>query len=470
MPAPLSRTLRVLSLGFLLTAANAHAVESSADGFGDVLLFPYFSGRSDTQTLLTVTPREGAGGVALRVAFRFPLPADGERPPALLVDLLLRSADTWAVGAVGHGDAAALVNLDESCARAALAGDLHSSNAHGLVPLPAMEGWIEVYALGELIDTDVLNELERHRFDLSTCDEVWAAFDAAGVEGMARPGNPLRGNLHLVEVARATAYSVAPLALVDFRDHPIFPSTAENRPTLADVSPARARVALPDGQMLESNFESEPVDAVSAVLMAQAWEFDFTVEPHAAAATDLVVTLPTRSWYVDGVATRAPFAAHPHIAPGGAVEMHTRVFDREGRGLGLLSFGEAKCTPAPQNVPRGPKLDGELVVQEFGPEGLLGSVYGRTLLQWNEAHGIDCFPGPWTVWEEVESGRYSIRFDRAPELGIGRLLSDEGHVHLGQPVIGAVFTRLRYDDFGPAGVNNSYGLVQPITRTVAAAP
>lgn len=457
----------------LFAAASAHAVEIGSDGFGDVLLFPYFKASGDTQSLLTVTTRDrDASARAIRIAFRFPAQASGQRPAPLLVDLALPAADSWVAALAAIGEAPVLLSQDHSCARAASDGvvledgAVAGAGAAWSVPLADAEGWIEVFELGEIADAEVLGALSRS--DGEDCLEFWARFDAAGEGGMASPDNRLRGSLHLVEVARASAYSLAPLALAGFRDRPMFAATIVDRPTLDDAEPPTARVVLADGEVVESSFATAPVDAVSAVLMAQAWELDFTVEAHAGAATDLVVTLPTRGWYVSGEDTRAPFAAHPHIAPGGAVEMRTRVFDREGHGLGSVpGTAAAKCTPVPQNVPRGPKLDGDISVFEFGPQGLLESAHGRTLLQWDENPGLSCRGFPWTVWEELESGRYAIRFDRAPDLDIGRLVSDEGHVHLGQPAIGAAFTRIRYDDFGAPGVTNSYGLVQPITRTQA---
>lgn len=461
-----------LLVALALVTSNAAAVERSESGHGDLLLFPYYQARAETQSLLSVSlaDRAGVTGVAARVVFRAPADAAGERAEPLLVDVILRAADMWVAAAAAIDAAPTVISADRSCARAARAGEIlaqgPAAGAHTpwQASLPAEEGWIEVYELGEIVDPVILAELIRH--DREDCDLIWSLVEAEPDHGwLAPPGNRLHGSLHLVEVDAAANYSVAPVALASFRDQPTHPRADEDHPNLADATPALARVRTADGGVRESTFAAAPVDAVSAVLMDASWEYDFTSESTLEAVTDLVVTLPTRAWYLQNGSSRAPFAAHPHMAPDGAVEMRTRVFDREGRGLGSLTGAAApKCTPVPPNVPAGPKLDGDVNVFEFASSGLLESAHGRTLLQWDEASSASCNGNPWRVWEEVESGRHAIRFDRAPELGIGRLVSDEGHAFLGQPAIGVAFTRIHFNDFGPGGINQRYGMNQMIAR------
>ncbi len=451
----------------LLALPAVEAVERSADGYGDVLLFPYLIASDPFATVLTISNRDTStdaqdGATAVRVALRFPT-ADGGAPPSpRLIDVLLADNDSWTFAVVQAAEGATLHSADASCALSA-DGAIGPTSA---TTLAAREGWIEVFEMGRITSAEVLDHLQRSDRNQACADlaALLPTLDAA--DWLAPPANALRGTSHVVAGASGTSFTVEPLVLRDFRDAPVSPSIAEDVPTLADVQPPQTRVTLTDGSQRISTFAQHPIDAVSAVLMSTEWELDFEIAPELGAATDLVATLPTRRWYIDDGDLLPPFA-HPERSDG-SVEINARVSNRDGR---QPDDAVAKCTPpAPRPDALGPLIDSELVVIEFGANGLFDSARAQPL-SYAAVDPLQCVTGglfPQTLPEHFDNGRVTLQFIDGPRAPVdsadfGRLVSDEGHVFRGLPLIGTAMTTVTNTDAVP-GVLASYGLEQPLVR------
>jgi hypothetical protein len=460
---------RLLMISLTLTASSGRAVELGAGhDAGQVLLFPFYSASSGAaeafSTVVTLSGRGSTVGataaepVAIRVAFRVP-PIDGQQPPPRLINLLLRGHDSWTFAATNG----VLVSHDESCAIGE-AGALVPSTSG--VPLPGPEGWIEVFELGRITSADVIARLERAD-RVQACQELATLLPTlATTAWLSAPDNRLRGTSHLVSVSTGTSFTVTPTVLRDFRDAPVHAPATQDVPSLADVHPARADVTLADGGRRSSMFGSRPIDAVSAVLMSAEWEMDYEISTALAARTDVVLTLPTRRWYVDAGQVDPPFE-HPTRALG-AFELNAKVFDREGD---LPAGAVAKCTP-PISVPElGPVIDSSQITLKLGEDSALYATSARPLT-YAVQDPFSCAIGglvPQTLPEGgFRSGRVTLQFvdgPRAPtaDSGFGTLFSDEDHVFRGMPVIGTAATSVINVNALPGRIAN-YGVDQPIVR------
>jgi hypothetical protein len=112
----------------------------------------------------------------------------------------------------------------------------------------------------------------------------------------------------------------------------------------------------------------------------------------------------------------------------------------------------------------GPGIDGSIVVAEFAETPyILKSRRGREV-QYEIFEPNTCYTADGPVYQYVTSGRLALQFDRLPDEGVGRLVSDEGHVFTGLPVIGVGITAAVHVVDFDAGVFSYFGLIQPISR------
>jgi hypothetical protein len=451
-----------LALAILLTSAPAHSVERSDDGYGDVLIFPYTVANGPFVTVVSISNRGSRrdasrdDATAIRIALRYPA-IDGEHAPApKLFNVILRENDTYTFALTQAPNGTTFVSNDGSCIFGPDAGQGGAGTVIHEIPVHTA-GWIEVFELGGIRRGELGDRIAGKSAD---CAEVAALLPSLEPSSwLSPPDNRLRGASHLVSVMAGLSFSVAPLALRDFRDAALFASPTEDTPTLADVRPARATVRLDEGTRRVSHFSARPVDAVSAVLMSTEWEMDFLIDPHMEASTDLVALMPTRAWYVE------PAEPHP-LLDTGTIEINALVHDREGQ---TTSGWMMKCTPpAPRPERLGPMLDSALGVIAFADASLLGSGRAQALTYARSHWCVQGGLAPARLPGAFDSGRVTLQFIEGPRApisnaGFGRLVSDEGHVFHGIPVIGVGLTGVINENVAP-GVIANYGIEQPIAH------
>jgi hypothetical protein len=453
--------LGALALAFWLSTASAHAVERSDDGFGDVLIFPYTVAHGGFVTVVSISNRGSRrddsqdNATAVRIALRYPAHDGNAAPAPQLFNVILRENDTYTFALTAAQGGTTFSSNDSSCIfgpDGALTGTLAAMHE---IPVRTA-GWIEVFELGGIRRGELGGTIAARSADCAELATLLPSLEPSS--WLSPPANRLRGVSHLVSVESGLSFSVAPVALRDFGDAASFASAAEDKPTLADARPARATVRLEDGTRRVSNFAARPIDAVSAVLMNTEWEMDFLIEPLLEATTDLVALMPTRAWYLD------PGEPHP-LLDTGIVEINALVHDREGQ----TTFGITKCTPpAPRPARLGPALDSELNVVAFTETSLLGSERAQVLTYARPHLCIQGGQGAASLTGAFDSGRVTLQFIEGPRApisnaGFGRLVSDEGHVFHGLPVIGVGLTGVINGNVIP-GVIANYGIQQPIAR------
>ena len=342
----MKRTLAIaIATALGASASSAEAVRLNSRGTGQVLIYPYYT-VNHQQTLVSVINSTGHGK-ALKVRFREGY--DGREVAGF--NVYLGPYDSW-VGAVydtsadGTG-AGAIATNDNSCTvpafpLVALPGNLHAltfSNANysqGVYGTPTgtdsgptglartREGFFEIIEMGEVVDqaSGSLKTLEAITPVNGTppgCVQVRDAWATSGywttnaTTDLLPPAGGLYGAAGIVDVAQGTLYAYDATAIDGFSDVVQHSAPGNTKPNLAtaisDSAHDIASAYVPIGNaMIRADYTASTagIDAVSAVLMANTLYNEFDIETGVGAATDWVVTFPTKQFYVDpGLVQRA---------------------------------------------------------------------------------------------------------------------------------------------------------------------
>ncbi|HEY6943168.1 hypothetical protein [Dokdonella sp.] len=324
--------MTTMSLALAGGMSAGGAVTLNPNGLGQALVYPYYTVNKGQDSLLVLTNASDLGKAA-RVRFH-----EGYNGRVVLdVLVLLSPHDRWTAAiTAASGDETAgakLVTHDRSCTLPAFpAGGQAFSSANyvggGVAPYDqpdsgpqtiarTREGHIDVVADGDIVPGSATDELVRH-VQTGFADQgspACAALDLAHVgQDLVAPTNTLGGSVGIVNVASGTYFSYEAQALADFTQVPFVDTGA----TVGYDDLARANsgngvasaTVFTDRGVASIDF-AQGIDAVSAVFMAETVHNDVLLDPALGAATDWVLTFPTRRYYVDGQryagTPRAPF-------------------------------------------------------------------------------------------------------------------------------------------------------------------
>ena len=335
----MKRTLTIAIAAALGAATSTSgAVVLSPRGTGQVLIYPYYT-VNHQQTLVSVI-NTTAHGKALKVRFR---EAYNGRE-VVSFNVYLGPYDSW-VGAVfdtsadGTGEAA-IATSDNSCTVPAFANEgfpdtLHflpfsnanySQGAYGTptgtdhAPLGlarTREGFFEVIEMGEVVDQasgspKTLEAITPVHGTPPGCAQVRSAWASGGywttnaTTDLLPPAGGLYGAAGIVDVALGTLYAYDAIAIDGFSDVTQHTGPGDPKPNLSnaitDSAHDLATAYVPIGNtMIKADYTASTagIDAVSAVLMADHLYNEFDTEAGVGAATDWLVTFPTKHFYVD---------------------------------------------------------------------------------------------------------------------------------------------------------------------------
>jgi hypothetical protein len=369
-----------LALG--LCASTCGAVRLDPDGMGQVLIYPYYTVRGGNQTIYTVTNHTDRHKV-LQVLMN-----EGRNGRATIsFNLFLAPYDSWTATtfSLGDTDEAFLLPGDSSCTYPKFdaytlpdgrqyvslfpfdySGSRRDAGPGGYDRM--REGSLKIFELGTVIPgtppavamTPGANGVP------GGCSALGDAY-AGGYWAqdrkthMTNPTGGLSGEAMILNVSAGTVMAYQATALADFRADPSdvpqgSRSTVVNHfePSALSVGlddaitdPATglvtASIDLPNRRQELQYAQVRAIDAVSAVLAADAVNINYVNDASIGATTDWVVTFPTRPYYTDqaivGTTAIKPFTS-VYPGPGGSetaasMAVPYSLRDRDGRRVSV---------------------------------------------------------------------------------------------------------------------------------------
>jgi hypothetical protein len=326
------------ALALTVCATSASAVRLDADGTGQALIYPYYTTRGGNQTVFSITNHSDRHK-AVRV-----LVAEGRNGrAALALNVYLGPRDSWTSTLFYLNDnvPAALASGDDSCTYPGpdrFSGQLASGykykelltndfigareDAGPNLEDRLREGFIKVIEMGTLVPntppalaiTPALSGVP------ANCGEVtngWNTYwRTNSAQYLTNPTGGLSGEAYVLNVGAGTVMSYQATALADFRTDPadvpagsrasvVLHRGAEEGvdldKALSDPAAqmAEAMVDLPNRRLNLQYPVERAIDAVSAVLSADAVNVSYFSDHSVGATTDWVINFPTRAFYTD---------------------------------------------------------------------------------------------------------------------------------------------------------------------------
>jgi hypothetical protein len=308
----------------IFTVIPAHAVRVNADGHGQALIYPYYTARSTPAgnafvTALSVTNITGKPK-AVKVRF-----LEGKAGREVFdLNLFLAAYDVWTAGIVPFGAGAALFSSDHSCSSPKVSSNsgspsLFRNGAYVGDRLAdaldrTYEGYFEMVEMGSIDPASALGLSVTPNQDLSAPNASKPSCANLPVTdqlplGLNKPSGGLVGNVSYINVNEGTDYSVDATALSQWSDKVQWSAPGNANPNLADASPAVSFVidSKDDTDTAYITRWNSGRDAVTALLMVNRLANEYSVEPTIKAATDWIVTMPTKRFHVSRTQIDLPF-------------------------------------------------------------------------------------------------------------------------------------------------------------------
>jgi hypothetical protein len=328
-------------------AGTAQAVNLNPDGLGQVLIYPYYTVNGGNLTLLSVVNTTDA---AKAVKVRF---LEGQNSQEVLdFNLYMSAYDVWAAAIIDDAGTPTLVIPDNSCTVPYLYGDFGGMQAFlnaglddgGSTELTrAMEGHFEMIEMGVLTNDEMDSAIAATHVDgvPKDCGQLVDAWtqgpdgtfgtddDGYWIDVEDSPNSPdygpltdiddpsggLFGGASVINVANGTLFSYDARAVNGYASSRApfgdalhsFPGTTS--PGLNDGGNFTGTVFTDDGGTESATYfgDMAGVNAVSYVFMHDAIMNEYNVDTDFGAASEWVVTFPTKRFYVNSVEPIAPF-------------------------------------------------------------------------------------------------------------------------------------------------------------------
>lgn len=355
----------LVGAGTLAAAGSANAVYLNSDGLGEVLIYPYYTVRKDTNTLLSVVNTTDQGK-AVKVRFR-----EGKNSADVLdFNLYLSPKDVWTGSvsfAADNGNStggASLKTSDTSCVFPT--EDEFGNTIRGTgIPFRAFgftgsnadggstdidrvrEGYVEIIEMATIPSgTALFNDIE-HSPGSSTaprspdCDLVSAgdAIGSASVLETLPPSGGLFGNGTTISFVQGTNTGMDAVAFNDFwagNSNGDIDSPSAETPNLNDGG--TISVVTDNNTTYVTDWGSS-ILAVGATIMHSNIMNEYAYTADNIFATDWVVTMPTKRPHVNGSgAPIAPFQ-RKFGKDGACDDVNLVSYDREeGRSTSRIGF------------------------------------------------------------------------------------------------------------------------------------
>jgi hypothetical protein len=344
----------------------AQAVNVNPDGLGQVLIYPYYTTRTDTPgnaygTLLSVINSTGS---AKAVKVRF---LEGKNSREVLdFNLFLSPFDVWTAAILPDAatGGARVGTTDNSCTlppfsisptapfvsfvNYAYTGSADDKGGASLDR--TKEGYFEIIEMATYTSTSTTGKAVTHvatgniinpsvppcNTPPNVLNDAQAAADALPLSG------GLFGGATLINVGSGTDYTQDPTALDNFYNIGAnYQPAGFVLPDLTQAAPPVSVVVAPSGNVYTSTWSTVSctvptgcsADPVSAVLMHNTVLNEFVLDSVTKSGTDWVITMPTKRYYVNPGTGLAPklFQRNFNGTQGSCDDVSLNIYDREER-------------------------------------------------------------------------------------------------------------------------------------------
>lgn len=312
---------------------TASAVYVNGNGLGQVLIYPYYSTRNDMNTYVSVV-NTTSSAKAVKVRF-----TEGKNSREVLdFNLYLSKHDVWTGAIVGTANGARLITYDKSCTAPAFGQEVDANGvtrgtqdfvnfaytgayAHGVTDAGAdgestsldrtREGYFEIIEMGVFDTSESGLGYEYAVTHIAGVPANCAVVQNSGVlttmnahvinntipNALAGPQGGLAGSASLINVAAGSDYGFDPVALASFQEGGNIWDVPGN--ITPDLRAGTDRSVIFNGTTaLENSFNTDSSRAVSAVLMHNNVINEYVLDTATLSATDWIVTLPTKRYFV----------------------------------------------------------------------------------------------------------------------------------------------------------------------------
>jgi hypothetical protein len=419
-------------IGALGAAGAAQAVNLNPDGLGQVLIYPYYTVRSNAagnafNSLLSVV-NTTASAKAVKVRF-----LEGKNSREVLdFNLYLSKQDVWTAAIVPTSAGASVVSNDASCilpnqlpagGQPFVTFAIDDNGGTGADRL--QEGYVEIIEMASYDNSSTTKGNVTHVNGVPPgCAKQT---DALGLAEALAPTGGLMGGMTLINVNSGSDYTEDAVALDNFSDTQLYTAAGFTTPDLTQSSPPTS-VVVANGNIYQSFWAPGP-DAVSAVLMHDQVMNEFVLDANTHSGTDWVVTMPTKRFYIaNGTGNNAGilFQRNFDKTNGSCDDVSLAIFDREERTTSTpLSFSPPPPTPSNS-------LCWEANVVTFNNSNVLGSL--------NVANVPTSFANGWLDLGFFDASiapvhTLSSPFTTVTNIGTGNSV-DTSATYLGLPVVG----------------------------------
>ncbi len=473
-------------------AGSANAVNINPDGLGQVLIFPYYTARSNYNTLISLV---NTTNTTKAVKVRF---LEGKNSREVLdFNLFMSPFDVWTGAVVGTTNGARVVSNDNSCVTPSdLFAETRTDNGLALnefknyqytganadaAAFPTLdrtrEGYFEVLELGIVASAQITGYIKHSATTgvpancpaldaLDPASGNMTVFPNVGVF-LNPPTGGLAGRASVINSANGANYTFEPTAVDSWTNAVTYSQAGFVTPSLANVFPLTSNVFY-GGGVVNATWAAGR-DAMSAIMMRDTLMNEFILDAGTASQTDWVVTFPTKRDYITTTTFAQPFSAA--FTNAGACDPYAfQVYNREEGQPGtapnvILPSPRPPVTSAP-----GSNLCWEANVVPFQASSLLGSTNTNALVTTFHTTATTT-PGSLTTpalrSTQGPNGWFVMSFNANAAPAIQRTIAPTAFtatgvsmtipapatgVHVGLPVIGAMF-----QNYNRTGVVSTYG-------------
>jgi hypothetical protein len=438
----------------------AEAVNVNPDGLGQVLIYPYYTVRTNSanntfNTLLSVVNSTNSAKV---VKVRF---LEGKNSREVLdFNLFLSPFDVWTTAIIPDaGGGGKIITADNSCTipqipvgGQAFVNYAYSSDGGGSSLDRTKEGYVEIIEMGTYAPTTKTYSNITHvnsippgcpnHVNVASLNDQQAAADISPIQG------GIFGGATVINVLAGSEGAINATALDNFFTiGSNYQSSGYTTPDLTQAAPPVSVVFAGTNGVYQSTWGAGTADPVSAVLMHDNVLNEYVLDSGTKSGSDWIVTFPTKRFYVNVGTGNAPrlFQRNFNTTVGSCDDVSLNIYDREEN---TTTTPGTFSPPPPSGVNQ---LCWEANVVTFNSSNVVASVNSANISTTNQNGWLQLGFFPSTVTAPVHTlpnvaGTSLITLGGALTTGLSR-------TYYGLPTVGAMVQTFQNGTNTVNGVN-----------------